>query len=156
MYNTSGSSDAAKRALWNDPCLAAQIRRIHRSALSVYDEALRPHGLTVAQLDLLMTIRMANGGIRAVQLARDLEMDKSTLSRNLERLRDRDLVATKVTETGEARIVATRAGSDITEAAAEAWHTAQQATRARIGLDGVAAIELLMRKFSTPQSRGGQ
>lgn len=147
MYNGLPTSDAVE-ALWSEPCLAAKVRRVHRVITGDYDRALRGTDLTVAQLDLLVTLLQADGR-RPIDLARDLQMDRSTLSRNLERLRSRSLVSITDGETRrESQVHITAVGRRTVEAAAEAWHEAQQATRSRLGDEGVAALDLLTRRLT--------
>lgn len=152
MYNGSQASAAAE-TLWSEPCLAAKVRRVHRVVTGGYDRALRRAGLTVAQLDLLMTLLHAeDSGRRPIDLARDLQMDRSTVSRNLERLSSRSLVAITDGETRrESKVHITSAGRRAAEAAAVAWHQAQQATRSRLGKDGLAALDLLTRLVTDPE-----
>ena len=42
-------------------CLAARVRRLGRVITRVYDAALAPHGVTIAQLNLLTAIVAADG-----------------------------------------------------------------------------------------------
>lgn len=150
MYNSPPTS-AAVETLWSEPCLAAKVRRVHRVVTGSYDRALRPQGLTVAQVDLLMTLLRAEGGRRPIDLARDLQMDRSTLSRNLERLSSRSLVAMADGETRrESKVNVTAAGRQAVDAAAEAWQESQKATRSRLGDEGVDALDLLTRLVTDP------
>jgi DNA-binding transcriptional ArsR family regulator len=63
-------------------CLAIRTRRLHRSVSRVYDAALRPHGLTAPQLALLVAIALTRG-VQPKILSPILDLEKSTLSRNL-------------------------------------------------------------------------
>lgn len=149
MYNSDAT---AHEALWHEACLAAQVRRVHRVVVRTYDHELRPHALTIAQLDLLMTLLTARAGMRRIDLARELEMERSTVTRNLDRLAARGLVASVPDDTGPAaRAIATSAGRQVVEEAAEAWFRAHQTTRSKLGRDGVAALELLTRKLTDPR-----
>ena len=148
MYNTnSAAPDAPRRALWEDPCLAARIRRVHRVVTRTYDDALRGCGLTAAQLDVLMTLLTAGRGMRRIDLARALEMERSTVTRNLDRLAARGLVAS-TPAAGELRVVVTPTGRAAAERAAGAWFEAQQATRTTLGEEGVAALQLLTDRLT--------
>jgi DNA-binding MarR family transcriptional regulator len=66
-------------------CLCAAVRRAGRLLTRRYEEALRPAGLTVSQFELMMTLRAA-GPIDQGALARLMECDQTTLSRNLKPL----------------------------------------------------------------------
>src|SRR3954469_20141026 len=67
-------------------CIAVRLRLLNRVVTSFYDDALRPLGLKVSQLNIMIvTARL--GLARPVQVCDILQLDMSTLSRNLERIR---------------------------------------------------------------------
>jgi DNA-binding MarR family transcriptional regulator len=139
----------ARRALWEEPCLAARVRRVHRIVSRSYDAALKDQGLTAAQLDVLMTLLTAERSVRRVELARALEMERSTVTRNLDRLVNRGLVTAVDGDTpGEARVEVTTAGRQAAEDAADAWFSAQRAIRQQLGEDGVDAVELIAGRLA--------
>ena len=51
----------------------------------MYDDALRPLGITASQFTLLTQLAQQDG-ITAVEIGHSLDIEKSTLSRNLKRL----------------------------------------------------------------------
>jgi DNA-binding MarR family transcriptional regulator len=66
-------------------CLATRVRQLSRIITRIYDDALRPLGITSSQFTLLT--QLANqDGITAVEIGTELDIEKSTLSRNLKRL----------------------------------------------------------------------
>ena len=66
-------------------CLSTRVRQLSRIVTRVYDDALRPLGITASQFTLLT--QLANqDGITAVEIGSSLDIEKSTLSRNLKRL----------------------------------------------------------------------
>ena len=69
-------------------CLAARVRLLNRQVLRLYDEALRPLGIKVTQLNVLVVLARL-GPCSPTALTQVLDMEKSTLSRNVERLRQR-------------------------------------------------------------------
>ncbi len=69
-----------------DKCHATQARRLDRALTRLYNDALRPWGVTAPQLAMLVAIHRLHP-VRAHELARVLEMEKSTVSRNVVRLR---------------------------------------------------------------------
>jgi DNA-binding MarR family transcriptional regulator len=147
MY--SKPAGAARQALWGEPCLAARVRRVHRVVTRRYDHALARHDLTAAQLDLLMTLLTTEDAVRCIDLARALQMERSTVTRNVQRLRVRGLVASDPGPSGrEAQVRVTAAGRAAAEHAAEAWFGVQQEIRARLGDEGVAALELLAHRLT--------
>src|ERR1700734_260272 len=68
-------------------CIGFRLRLLGRVVTGLYDDALRPHGLRVSQLSILTAVgRLVRS--RPSDLARVLHMDKSTVSRDVERLLD--------------------------------------------------------------------
>jgi DNA-binding MarR family transcriptional regulator len=66
-------------------CLATRVRQLSRIVTRVYDDAMRPLGITASQYTLLAQLA-SRDGITAVEIGHDLDIEKSTLSRNLKRL----------------------------------------------------------------------
>jgi DNA-binding MarR family transcriptional regulator len=81
-------TDAAISAIaeaTSEGCLATRVRQLSRIITRVYDDALRPLGITASQYTLLAQLA-SRDGITAVEIGHDLDIEKSTLSRNLKRL----------------------------------------------------------------------
>src|ERR1700756_167938 len=68
------------------PCACANLRRAARVMTRLYDAALRPSGLGVAQFTLLQALTIGPG-MSQKQLAGLLEIDSTTLTRTLAPLR---------------------------------------------------------------------
>ena len=66
-------------------CVSTRVRQLSRIVTRVYDDAMRPHGITGSQFTLLTQLA-SRDGITAVEIGQDLDIEKSTLSRNLKRL----------------------------------------------------------------------
>src|SRR3954451_25295847 len=67
-------------------CIAVRLRLLNRVVTNLYDDALRPLGLKVSQMNILVLtakLRLA----RPAQVCDLLQLDTSTLSRNVERMR---------------------------------------------------------------------
>lgn len=67
-------------------CLSVRLRLINRMVGTIYDDALRPHGIKASQLNILVAVS-AFGRVTSQQLCRVLHMDTSTFSRALARLK---------------------------------------------------------------------
>src|ERR1700741_4089515 len=66
-------------------CIAARLRLLNRVVTNLYDDALRPLGLKVSQLNILIvTARL--GLARPAKVCEILQLDTSTLSHNLKRM----------------------------------------------------------------------
>ena len=72
-------------------CLSASLRRTERVVTRHYDAYLAESGLTAVQLPILAAIAAAEEPTFR-SLAEDLDLDRSTLSRNLALLRGRRLL----------------------------------------------------------------
>jgi DNA-binding MarR family transcriptional regulator len=66
-------------------CISTRIRQLSRIITRVYDDAMRPLGITASQFTLLTQLAQQDG-ITAVEIGHALDIEKSTLSRNLKRL----------------------------------------------------------------------
>ena len=66
-------------------CLATRVRQLSRIITRLYDDAMRPLGITASQYTLLAQLA-SRDGITAVEIGHELDIEKSTLSRNLKRL----------------------------------------------------------------------
>src|SRR4029078_10163641 len=78
--DTSSSIDTISRT-----CIAVRMRLLNRVVTNLYDDALRPLGLKVSQLNTLI-VRPRLGLARPAQVCDILQLDASTLSRNVKPL----------------------------------------------------------------------
>ena len=72
-------------------CLSASLRRTERLVTRIYDDYLSEVGITAVQLPMLATIAAAEDPTLRM-LTELLELERSTLSRNLALLRRRGLI----------------------------------------------------------------
>ena len=78
MDKTNSSIDTIART-----CIAVRLRLLNRVVTNFYDDALRPLGLKVSQLNILI-VTAKLGLARPAQVCEILQLDTSTLSRNVE------------------------------------------------------------------------
>src|SRR5919199_1950708 len=78
---TTSSIDTISRT-----CIAVRLRLLNRVVTNFYDNALRPLGLKVSQLNILI-VTAKLGLARPARVCEILQLDASTLSRNVERMR---------------------------------------------------------------------
>ena len=64
-----------------DHCLAKRARLLGRRVTRIYDDALRPVGLTSGQLTILVAVTL-NPGALSSQLQERLDIEQSSFSRN--------------------------------------------------------------------------
>lgn len=66
-------------------CLAVRVRILNRAITSLYDEVMRPMGVNINQMNILV-VTAKLGVARPGRLCEILHMDTSTLSRNAQRM----------------------------------------------------------------------
>lgn len=106
-----------------DRCLCLHVQRAARSIARLFDDALRPLGLTNGQFSLLTALNRPNRP-RISDVALLLAMDRTTLTANLKPLERRGLVAVATDEQDRRgrRLLLTDAGRDLLVAALPIWH----------------------------------
>lgn len=119
---------------YQSQCICVHARQIARSVTRVYDEALAPSGLTLAQYALLRAVER-NEPAPIGTLADELDLDRTTLARNLRPLERDGLLATAVSK-ADRRVTQARLsarGRQVLALAVPLWRVAQAHIEARIG-----------------------
>jgi len=75
-------------------CACFNLRRATRAVTQIYDDAVRPLGIRATQFGLLMAVEMMEP-VSVGDLARVIDMDRTTLTRNLKLLEKGGLVQIK-------------------------------------------------------------
>ena len=134
-------------------CIAVRLRRLNRVVTNLYDDALRPLGLKVSQLNILIvTARL--GLARPAQVCDILQLDASTLSRNVKPLQAHGWLEVVPEEDARAQpFRLTPQGRRLIEKAAPAWEKAQRQAEELLGADGVALLTRAAGKLGAPQPR---
>src|SRR5205809_4115109 len=68
-------------------CVAVRLRTLNRVITNIYDNALRPLDLKVSQMNILAAA--TTGTVRPLEVCEYLQLDVSTLSRNVDRMKAR-------------------------------------------------------------------
>jgi DNA-binding MarR family transcriptional regulator len=116
-------------------CTCAKLRRLTRRITAVYDRELAGAGLRVTQYSLLAALRNDTSGVGLTELAERMDMDRSTLSRNLRPLIDRGW-AELVAHGQDARVRVARLtapGLAQWQSARPYWKRAQNEVNATLG-----------------------
>ena len=115
------------------PCACANLRRTARLVTQLYEQALRPAGITAPQFTLLQALKLAPG-ISQKQLAEFLGIDSTTLTRTLALLRKRGwLSAGPGTDRRALRLGLTKTGEKEYERALPHWQSAQKRLKQALG-----------------------
>src|SRR5262245_35283506 len=135
-------------------CIAVRVRLLNRVITSIYDEAMRPFGFTVNQLNTLVAMSRL-GPEKAKQLIRVLQMDASTLSRNLKRMNDMGWIRYAPGDDARSRrLVVTAKGRKVIEKAFPAWQEAQRKAELILGTNLIAVNQLASGIWSGQTPRG--
>ena len=132
---TSKAIDAIAR-----DCIAVRLRPLNRVITNLYNDALRPLGLKVSQLNVLV-VTAKLGLARPARVCDILPLDTSTLSRNVERMRAKgwlEVVPGEDARTQPFRLTAQ--GKRLLERAVPAWEQAQRHASAVLGDEGIALL----------------
>lgn len=115
---------------------------LSRVITAVYDEALSELGLKVSQFSVLTAVANREE-TRPAELAKVLEMDESTVSRNVERMCAKGWL--RLEPRGEDRrshqIAITEKGMALIRKGYPAWQKAQNEVIRQLGPDGVLALK---------------
>ncbi len=122
-------------------CIALRLRMLNRHVTNVYDEALRPLGLKVSQMNILVAAAKI-GVARPTDVCEHLQLDVSTLSRNVERMKARGWLKTIPAEDGRAQpFQLTDKGKLVVEKAIPAWEKAQHQVKTMLGKSVIESLD---------------
>jgi DNA-binding MarR family transcriptional regulator len=106
-------------------CTCGNLRLVARVITQLYDDMLRPSGLLITQFKLLGALA-AQGPVALSPLAEQLDLDPTTLARNLKPLARDGLVEIAVGEDRRTRMVRlTARGQEALTKALPLWEEAQ-------------------------------
>lgn len=138
-----GSKVGKLAAIMADECLAFRVRALGRVITNIYDAALEQHGLTMNQATMLIMLSYV-GKAGPGRIGKVLIMEKSTVSRNLDRMKKQGWIESAGGETGRDQIVTVTAkGRKLLAAFHPAWEKAQKQAEQLLGEKGVAAVHAL-------------
>ena len=121
------------RILMKAACYCAAIRVVSRKATALYDAALAPCGVNLAQYSLMRRIERS-GSPSLTELGRVAELDRSTVGRNVRVLQKMALVrATRVEDQREAAVALTPLGVETLGRAKPFWDDAQRKIETVLG-----------------------
>jgi DNA-binding MarR family transcriptional regulator len=145
---TSPAIDAIARN-----CIAVRLRLLNRVVTNLYDDALRPLGLKVSQVNILV-VTAKLGLAQPAKVCDILHLDTSTLSRNVERMRAKgwlEVVPGEDARTQPFRLTAQ--GKRLLERAVPAWERAQKQAEELLGDDGIALLNKAASRLGMPQAK---
>lgn len=133
-----------KNAIKPQGCTNLKLRQLSRIVTRHYDGFVTDVGLKITQYSLLSHV-VKLGPIRPGDLARRMQMDASTLTRNLQPLAALGLLTVGAGADARSRLVsATEAGIAKQTQAQQAWKAAQLALNEQLGSERVVALHALL------------
>jgi DNA-binding MarR family transcriptional regulator len=121
-------------------CACGSLRRASRLITQVYDNFLQPSGLKITQFIMLMSVKIL-GPITITKLAQKLLMDRTTCTRNLKNLQEKNLINFEQSEDRRMKkIVLTDQGNEILEQAIPFWEKAQNFLLDKVGENQMASL----------------
>ena len=126
-------------------CICTTLRRAAHGSTGFYDRALAPAGIRITTFRLLRHVADAPPP-NISELAARLELDRSTLGRNL-KVAERDGLVRLVGADDERsrQVKLTRAGEHALEKARPLWLKAQRDVKRLLGADVIKALDALER-----------
>jgi DNA-binding MarR family transcriptional regulator len=145
MDRQSSKNEAADRMARE--CIAVRARLINRVITSLYDEALRPFALRISQANILSAIGLL-GESRPADISRALRIEKSTLSRDVELMKQNGWLESDPPTGGRnQRVRLTPQGAKLLAKIQPSWEEAQAEARILIGEDGEAALRQMASRL---------
>jgi DNA-binding MarR family transcriptional regulator len=143
----------AKATLIVEECIAVKLRLLTRAVTKIYNQALRPHGLTVSQMNILVAVSYL-GQAKQQDICQALHLEKSTLSRDLTRMRERGWVIEAPSDDGRSSLLRVTAhGGKLLQRAIPAWRQAQQQAAALLGERDIAALDRAARTLRSSSAK---
>ena len=147
MDNATTSIDTIAKT-----CIAVRLRLLNRVVTNLYDDALRPLGLKVSQLNVLVVVAKL-GLARPAQVCDILQLGTSTLSRNVKPLQAHGWLEVVPEEDARAQpFRLTPQGKRLIEKAVPAWEEAQRQAADLLGNEGIALLDKAAKRVRTSQT----
>lgn len=142
--DTNLSSAAQIAETSSSCCVALRARRMSRIITRIYDEAMRPLHLTASQFTLLTSVAQ-HDGVTAAEIGFDLDIEKSTLSRNLKRLVSLRLITMDPPAGRRGRgLHLTPAGETAIQSAFPVWRQTQERVEVALGDNTTGTFDKLL------------
>ena len=125
-------------------CYCAALRSATRKMTAIYDAALAPTGVNLAQFSLLRKIQRA-APVSLSDLGRLAELDRSTIGRNVKVLQRMGLArVTPGEDQREATVTLDEGGLVVLRDGAPLWDEAQRRIEEKLGEGGSAQLNTLL------------
>ena len=131
----------------NQECIADKMRLLNRVITSLYDDALRTVGITTSQMNIMVVVAKYGQG-SPTEVGDWLQMEKSTLSRNVDRLKNQGWIEAIRGDQGRAiQLALTSKGETVLEKGLPLWRQAQRKARSLLGERGIKEVMRMGNKI---------
>lgn len=127
-------------------CIAIRVRFVSRVITGLYERALKPFDIKTSQMAMLVLLSV-RGESSPTDVGRILRMEKSTVSRNIGRMREKGwLEVTKPAGHPRERVALSQViritpkGAGLLAALHGEWAKAQDAARTLLGEEGLSSV----------------
>ena len=128
-------------------CYCIVLRKASRRLTSLYDEALAPFGINLAQYSLLSNVAR-RAPISLTELARLLDLDRSTVGRNARVMVRMGLLAMGPGEDQREQALApTERGREVFANAVPVWERVQEDIEAKLGPQKAEQLQSLLAEL---------
>ncbi len=153
MQSSLATELAARRTDVLAGCVCTNLRQAARLITQRFDRALKPSGLRMTQLALLLACA-APGSTTIVEIARALAVDRTTLSRTLQPLSRLGLIAITHGPDRRARqITMTDHGRDVLLTALPLWADAEHAIAEQLGWEDLGRLLAALSRIASISER---
>jgi DNA-binding MarR family transcriptional regulator len=128
-------------------CVGGCVRKLNRMVTSIYDGALKSSGLKTSQFTILVAVANRDKA-RPAELVKLLQLDESTLSRNVERMRAKGWLRLEAEDDLRSHLIElTDKGRALLRKTLPAWARAQAEITRLLGAESVSALKSALRKL---------
>lgn len=113
-------------------CYCLKLRKANNKMIHFYDKKLEPSGINSHQFTLLMFLNQM-GPLSVTELAKEMNLDRTTLSRNLKVLENRNIIEDSPTKGRKRNIRISDYGQEILKTALSLWEEAQNQFESFLG-----------------------
>jgi DNA-binding MarR family transcriptional regulator len=127
-------------------CLGFRVRKLNRIVSAIYDGALASAGVKTSQFTVLIAIANRES-VRPSELTRLLQLDESTLSRNVDRMCAKGWLRLAPDADRRSHLIEiTDKGQILIGKCLPAWQEAQEKVSKWLGAESIAALRSVLRK----------
>ena len=128
-------------------CLGFRLRKLDRVVSGYYNEALKPLGIKISQMNILVIIAIMKQASPS-DICNYARINISTLSRNIERMEAKGWVKYLPAEDGRSHYLSVTAnGMKLLNSVYAAWKKAQQQVQSLLGKEMSRHLDLLSTKI---------